>query len=321
MRSNCVGPHLSPSSSVGRDGSTLLLNIEKSTQFDVQMTDISITFASAVMILAMILAKFFKNKKIELVSLLLAVLFIILGIVVDFHYSINPLGNLIVPLLAELAGIFIGVLVALGIVDKYKDRLRRQEWAEVKDSIYGSILTDLISVALGIYSSLPIPGISYPLFSTYSTTEKDTNRKIWAKLHERINIIPEAADKINMSDRQVIAIEDSNNRWRIIDMPDEPGSYLAIDKDTIDFVLELSHKKIRPYLDDIKNVQIPRVMSSPIENEILSKILNFEKSISNYYIMMQHFSKNSDNRFIIKSMIKLCEDASSLYKELEGKLE
>lgn len=94
--------------------------------------DTPFAIASLAIIIAIILMRIFKFNDIEKRCLFFAAIFFIIGIVADIYAGINPLENLIVPFLAELAMVFLGVIIAFRLVDTYKDKIKKQEWSEVR---------------------------------------------------------------------------------------------------------------------------------------------------------------------------------------------
>lgn len=260
--------------------------------------------------------RMFKLNDIEKKCLLIVAILFVIGIVADFYAWINPLENLIVPFLAELAGIFIGIIIAFRLVDTYKDELKKQEWSEIKGFIYQGVLVDLTLVALGIYRQLPIPGISYTIFPTDLKRNIEENKELWNELKANIAIVSEAAEMmLKNPDKEFTVEEHPEGRWHIIELPKTLGNYLAIDMGEINSkFIKRVYRNIRPYLDDIKNIQISRAMGSPDKKELISDLIKFEESIDTYYSNMQGFkAENSSNVFVINSIITLSEDASKLY--------
>jgi hypothetical protein len=225
--------------------------------------------------------------------------------------------------LAELAGLFVGVIVAFKIVDKYKDRLNRREWSKVRRYIFEGILIDLTLIALGIYRLLPIPGISYKEFPADLKGYKEESNQLWNKLNERINIISELSEKLPVNGKEFTVEETSDGKWHVIDMPEKPGSYLCIDEEAINKIIDRTYKNIRPQLDEIKNIQIPRVMQSPTDTKIIIEaLMAFEMSINNYYYSMQASRGDTiDHYFITKNLVALSGKASELYNIINQELE
>jgi len=296
-----------------------------------KMTGISIAFVLAIIIVNALYIQRIKNKDINIrnlliISSLISCLFIIIGFIIDSHLGIDPLENLFVPLLAELAGIFVGFILAYEIFDKNKDRIREQlweqQWSSIRKSAYESTLTDLIMLAIGVYSSLP--GASWTEVPGDFSATRDANNDIWNKIDKELKIFPDIAKKImGFNDREVVIKEGADNEWIEVNGENSDGG-LVIDEEAILNLIKKSHKNIKPYLDDIKNIQISRIIDSSRDKEIKKDIADFERDLNNYYYNMQRFFDNrfgghSHGYFAIKSMITLCEKGSNLYARLKEK--
>ncbi len=285
------------------------------------MTGVSYATAGLAIIITAIFMKKFGNKKKNYSHYLLYALFsILIAVIIDIYFNINPLENLVVPFLAELAGIFVGIIIAFEIVEKNKDQIKKELWFNVRESAYESTRIDLIMLAIGVYSCLPraywteVPG-------DLSMT-KEKNKDIWEKLNKELTIFPDLAQRlIGFPEREVILMEGPGNSLIEVDGKQSNGGLMIREEDLIR-IINQAHENIKPYLDEIKSVLINRTLQSYPDNDVQDLLIDFEKDINNYYynahrFSIAHFGGHSHGSFVIKSLVKLCESGSILYDKLE----
>jgi hypothetical protein len=188
-------------------------------------------------------------------------------------------------LLAELSGVFISVIVALLIVDRYVKYQREQEWTKVQDFTLRSIATHLCEIVGAIF--LHYPAIDYeimtPIFEGHS---KPPNPNVLRAFN---NLIQELQQ---------------------YELPRE----IAREKSESDIAIEY-YDAVRWDLDQIQNVLTPRVMQSSTDQNLIDLLIEFDSAHRQlHHSIIGH--QQAVTQAVFSEVISLVGSAARLYEAI-----
>ena len=242
--------------------------------------------------------------------------FIIVLIIVllALGFALGPANNFISNLLAGLVGTLSSIFIVIFIANKYiseiNDQLREQQWSKVRKSTYESIIDDLFIVLFSVYTKLPISGLSY--YDPYDPTEiKNYNKKILEELPSEFKAFSDLIPQIIRSPHHEIDIETGS------------GMGLVVAERDVNRIVETTYEDIKPVLDGIRYVKIPRIRQSSTDQEIIDALIRFEGFIDAYNYNVRRFKKDSGvgrGESTIKSMGILINNALELHSQIKAKI-
>lgn len=207
-------------------------------------------------------------------SLFLAVTIGIVGFLVD---SRGFLENL----LSEATGIFVGILIALLIVDKYAEYHKEKQWSKFRELTYNSIRAHVCDLTTDM--------IIYFLSA-----------------HRLMTPIIDGRDHPNP--KTTIAME------KMIAQLRELPNTVNAEKSTSDLAVEW-YEEVKWDLDEIQHLLTPRVVQSSNDQQVIDSLIEFDsarRSLHNAIIVHRRVVTHS----VFPYVIKLLEQAQVLYGAL-----
>jgi hypothetical protein len=181
------------------------------------------------------------GKKLTAISVALVVLSTLVGLWLDATgFAVN--------VVAGVVGVFIGFVVGVGILNRYVEAQRAQQWAKVRKLSYTSISNHLYDIAqeAGIHC-----GVQFP---------QDVNLS---------SIRSSGRDHPNLAVAQAMLELCSK-------MQGLPGA-TSTDNTFSDIAVEF-YQDIQWNLDQISNVLLPRVVQSTTEQEVVDSLVEFDRA-------------------------------------------
>ncbi len=205
------------------------------------------------------------------------------------------------------------MLIAIFFIDKFKEELKDEQWSRVRKITYESILDDLDIIFFNLYIHLPIAGISYA--DPYNPREIELyNETILAELPMKFDEFLRLIPKIIISEHHEFVIEDEEGS----------GSGLCVSEDDVFRIVTTTFEDIRPVLDGIRYIKIPRIIQSSSDLELIDLMIKFDGSIDLYYYNMRRFLREHDLfrcESTIRSMNDLIHNSMELYSAIKGKID
>ncbi len=209
------------------------------------------------------------------VSIMLVVMVTAIGLYID---TIGFFGNL----LAETAGIFAGIVIALRIVDRYVDHQKEQQWARVRNLTYEAIAAHLCDLVTEMFIYFPV------------------------KDHRPMTPIIEGRDHPNPATITGMA----NLASQLRQLP----SAVSAEKSTSDLAVEF-YEAIKWDLDQIRDVLTPRVVQSSKDQKIINSLIEFDSArrrLHNAIIVHKRVVTHS----VFPDVVELLKQAQSVYSAL-----
>ncbi len=211
-----------------------------------------------------------KNSFFILILLVLALFFIVAGFLLNVRdYAIN--------ILAEMAGLFIGVIVAVVLVDRLTENQRRKRWARVRELTHRTISHHLVNIMLELFNHFPL-----------------TNHRITATLlTSRDHLEPKMIEALNNIINQI-------------------KDLLTANKITNQSAFDYYHA-IKWDVNQIRFDLIPRVMQSSDNQNLIDTLVEFDDTIQDIQtaLIMQNQISDSDIR---SHIVPLLETIQNIYK-------
>jgi hypothetical protein len=182
-------------------------------------------------------------------------------------------------LLSEGAGIFVGIIVALLIVDKYTEHQKEQQWARVRDLTYQALAAHLCGLTTDALIRFPIGD------------------------HRPMTPIVVGRDHPNPA--TVPAIGDLLSQLRKL------PSAVSAEKSTSDLSVEF-YEMVKWDLDQIRDVLTPRVVQSSNDQQIIDALIEFDdagRRLHNAIIVHKRIVTHS----VFPDTMALLEQVQSLY--------
>lgn len=213
-----------------------------------------------------------KNIILISISLVLALIFIVIGFLFDVKdYSIN--------ILAELAGLFIGIIVAILLVDRLTENQRKKRWARVRELTHRTIAHHLSNIILELFNHFPLPDQQI-----VATIVKNRDKPS-SQIINTLNIIIEQIKHLLQ--------ENKISNLSAIDY------YNAIKWDVSQIRLDL----------------IPRVMQSSEDQNLIDALVEFDDTTQDVQTAVVT-QKQFTNSNILYHIIPLLETIRNIYKYL-----
>ncbi|MEO0091578.1 MAG: hypothetical protein ABIK61_02555 [candidate division WOR-3 bacterium] len=213
-----------------------------------------------------------KNIILISISLILALIFIVSGFLFSSKdYAIN--------ILAELAGLFISIIVAILLVDRLTENQRRKRWARVRELTHRTIAHHLNNIILELFNHFPLP--DYRAITTIVKSCDQPNPKI--------------IDVLNTTIRWIKDLLERNK----IPTSSAADYYNAIKWD----------------VNQIRFDLIPRVMQSSDNQNLIDALVEFDDTMQDIQtaVVMQKQFKDTN---ILYHIIPLIETIQNIYKYL-----
>lgn len=257
--------------------------------------------------------------KFSIILIVSILVLLIAGCSISIYYKTLPAESFIENLLAGLTVAFIGIIIAISIVNKYistyETKMRDRQWSSVRKATYEAIIDDLYMLAVAIYIKLPISGLAYA-YSDDPSKIKELNEDVWDKLPNELN-------SFSSSVRKLIT-EVVRHSVHEIDINEGSGKGLLLEETHVLKIIKNTYEDIKPILDGIKYTRIQRVIQSSTDQEIIDALIKFEKFIDAYYYNIQIFNsegaKITSGPLVLSSLEKLIDEASQLCSELKNEI-
>jgi hypothetical protein len=219
------------------------------------------------------------GKKLTAIGSALVVLSALVG------FWLDPKG-FAVNILAGVVGVFISFVLGIGILNRYIEAKREQQWAKVRDLTYMSISNHLYDIAqqAGINCGLAFPHARNTNFPALS----------------------EGRDHPN----PVVAQAMSDLCSKMEALPGAKGT----DNKLSDIAVEF-YRDVLWNLDQISNVLLPRVVQSTNELEVVDSLIEFDRARLNLH-NAAYVHKLIVIGGIFPDMINLVRSAQVLYRTL-----
>ena len=188
-------------------------------------------------------------------------------------------------LLSEAAGIFVSIIVALLIVDKYTEHQKEQQWARVRNLTYQALAAHLCDLTTEAFIYFPVSD------------------------HRPMTPIIEGRDHPNPATAP--AIGDLLSQLRKL------PSAVSAEKSTSDLSVEF-YDVTKWDLDQIRDVLTPRVVQSSNDQQIIDALIEFDdarRKLHNAIIVHKRIVTHS----VFPDTIALLEQVRSLYGILYDK--
>ncbi|MCX7785144.1 MAG: hypothetical protein N2201_02805 [candidate division WOR-3 bacterium] len=213
-----------------------------------------------------------KNSLFILVLIVLALVFIIIGFSLNVKdYAIN--------ILAEMAGLFIGVIVAVLLVDRLTENQRKRRWARVRELTHRTISHHLSNIILELFNHLPLSRCP----------------EILAILENRDQPNLKVIDALNNITEQIKNLLQDN---KILMQP------------VIDY-----YNTIKWDVNQIRLDLIPRVMQSSDDQDLINALVEFDDKIQDIQTAMITHKHHIDSN-ILARIVPLLETIQDIYKYL-----
>jgi hypothetical protein len=188
------------------------------------------------------------------------------------------LGNL----LSEVTGIFIGIVVALLVVDRYTALHQENQWARVRNLTYRAIAAHLCDLAAEVFIYFPVHD-NRPMRSISEGRDKPSPDAItgMAKLVSQLRQLPEAVNK------------------------NQSMSDLAVE----------FYEAIRWDLDQIRDVLTPRVVQSSNDQAVIDALVEFDNARRRLHNAVAVHTRIVTHG-ILPDVINLLEESQALYAGL-----
>jgi hypothetical protein len=207
-----------------------------------------------------------------------AILVLVASVIGFFIDAQGFLGNL----LAEIAGVFVSIIVALLIVDRFVEHQKEQQWARVRKLTYGAIAAHLCDLATEMLLYFPV------------------------KDHRPMTPIIEGRDHPNPDTITGMA----NLASQLCQLP----SAVSKEKSTSDLSVEF-YELIKWDLDQIRDVLTPRVIQNSNDQQIINALIEFDnarRKLHNAIIVHKQIVTHS----VFPDVIELLEQTQTLYSAL-----
>jgi hypothetical protein len=192
--------------------------------------------------------------------------------------AVNTMGFL-ENLLSETVGIFVSIIVALLIVDKYTEHQKEQQWARVRNLTYQALAAHLCDLTTETFIYFPVGD------------------------HRPMTPIIEGRDHPNPA--TVPAIGDLISQLRKL------PSAVSAERSTSDLSVEF-YDVIKWDLDQIRDVLTPRVVQSSSDQQIIDALIEFDdarRKLHNAIIVHKQIVTHG----VFPDAIALLEQARNLY--------
>ncbi len=211
-----------------------------------------------------------KNIILISISLILALIFIVSGFLFSTKdYAIN--------ILAELAGLFIGIIIVILLVDRLTEHQRRKRWAQVSESTHRTIGHHLNNIVLELFNH-------FSLCDHYAIAAIIKNRD------------QSSIQMVNALNNIIAQIKDLLQENKISNLS-ATDYYNAIKWD----------------VNQIRFDLIPRVMQSSDNQNLIDALVEFDDTMQDIQtaVVMQKQFKDTN---ILYHIIPLIETIQNIYK-------
>jgi hypothetical protein len=233
------------------------------------------------------------EKWLVIISFILFVIFNTMGFLIDERIFVGHF-------LAELAGIWFGILVAMLIVDRFKD----QQWAKVRNLTYGAIAAHICDLAIYTYDY-------FPMLWDVEMMMRDNGRR---SILERVI---DGRDHPNSDTIDAMGeLADLLEEPSILEWVDEENP--MADRKTIADIATDYYEGIEWEIDQIIDVLTPRVINSSNDQKIINAITELDKSGRNLHNAIR-MHKRKPTHYVLPYVIALLQNAQKLYSALYEK--
>ena len=209
---------------------------------------------------------------IGVVAFLVTAVSILVGFKVDQPFLSN--------LLSELAGIGLGVLVGVFLVDTWIRQDRQARWSRTRNYVLGAIASHLSDFAVDVLISMPI------------------------KDHRPMSAIIDGRNQPRPS--TITAIKEVTAQLRSVTNSPSPAKHLS------DYVVEL-YENTRWDLDQIQRVLTPLMIQSEVDQELIDVLMSFDMARRNLHnAVISHKLIVTDAAFPV--LLELMDIVADVYR-------
>lgn len=240
-------------------------------------------------------------RGLKYISIFIFFILTFVGVAIEAQHSAFLAKDFIENLIAEIAGISLGIFIAVTVIDKVKFL----QWSEVRNYNYEGIaccLSDIISEMF----------VEHPLIFGFPNDLNDEPIAIIDFLMERLNDILKIIIK-----NETVPISSGEDLLIF--------TYEDISSNIVSKFVFRYYDKIKYNFAELKSILIPRVMQTSGDNvELIIALLKFESSLGRLQFEIDNYEetaeKNKDyesaNYFLIRRLEELLKNSKALYQVL-----
>jgi len=212
------------------------------------------------------------QKSLLVFGILIALIIMTIGFSIDFK---GYLGNI----LAEIAGLIIGILVAFSLVDRFTEIQTKKRWGKVRKITHRSISHHLSNILLELFNHFPIPN--------HNIIDKILACREQPEINP-IDVLTDLIEQINILFKE-----------RKINIEQIVQYFSAIKWD----------------INQIQHDLIPRVIQSSDNQNLIDTLVEFDdivQDLQNTIILHKRFAKQE----ALPDVVPLLETINEIYKYL-----
>jgi len=212
-----------------------------------------------------------------------SVFMLIFCISVGYRYFHDEfIGNL----LSEITGIFISIIIAVFIVNRYESYVRHKKWEKFRKITYGSLTTHICDLFTEIFVFFPVKNLA---LLGWVVSGRNS---------------PSAGSRDAMS--QLIRELTQAGRE---DIDGQPADDVAVEV----------YDEVRWILDEIRNILTPRVIQNEDDMEVINILVEFDKAGSQLHnaVVMHGKTKSGD---VFGELVRMLRQAIKVYEMIYFKM-